>query len=178
MKKQASAKSLKGIGIIMIFLFWPVGIVLLVKAGKRRQEEQAEEKRKEEQAEKRKVVESTDNVDKNPEISVLERIYVREISADSHEYEYKGVDVYVPEESISYLECIKRKDEITLELEPENDYDPCAVAVYHYSVHVGYLYRGKLKDMVYDFLSREDTVEAHVSSVTEEYLKINLFLSR
>ena len=76
------------------------------------------------------------------------------------------------------LSDVSEGDDVDLILEPDNENDPRAVAVYIGGEHIGYLYRGRLKNMVYDFLKREDDVSAEVSAVGSDWVKIDLHLSR
>lgn len=99
-------------------------------------------------------------------------------SQSTGEYDYDNVDVCILRGMDPDLSDVSEGDDVDLILEPDNENDPRAVAVYIGGEHIGYLYRGRLKNMVYDFLKREDDVSAEVSSVGSDWVKIDLHLSR
>ena len=75
-------------------------------------------------------------------------------------YEYSDVGLYVPD--LSVMEGIKVGDLASIESEPENEFDPGAVAVYVYTpgknegmTKVGYLYRGRLQNMANDWIKND-----------------------
>lgn len=75
-------------------------------------------------------------------------------------YEYKDVGLYVPD--LSAMEGIKVDDLASIESEPENEFDPGAVAVYAFTpgknegmTKVGYMYRGRLQSMANDWLKND-----------------------
>lgn len=105
------------------------------------------------------------------------KVWVRQ-SQSAGKYDYQNVDVCIIREMAPDLSDVSEGDDVDLVLEPDNEYDPCAVAVYIGGEHIGYLYRGRLKDMVYDFLKREDDVSAEVSAAGDDWVKIDLHLSR
>lgn len=110
-----------------------------------------------------------------PPVEVTIRVHQ---SQSTGEYDYDNVDVCIIREMEPDLSDVSEGDDVDLVLEPENEYDSRAVAVYIGGEHIGYLYRGKLKNMVYDFLRREDDVSAEVSAVGRDWVKIDLHLSR
>lgn len=67
-----------------------------------------------------------------------------------YDYDYDDVGIYRPE-GVTFMPAVG--DAVTLELEPDNPYDDKAVVAKVKGEHIGYLYRGKLKDMVVDFLN-------------------------
>lgn len=99
-------------------------------------------------------------------------------SQSTGEYDYDRVDVCILRGMDPDLSDVSEGDDVDLVLEPDNENDPRAVAVYIGGEHIGYLYRGKLKNMVYDFLKREDDVSAEVHAVGSDWVKIDLHLSR
>jgi len=51
--------------------------------------------------------------------------------------------------------------------EPSNPYDPNAVIVNAGDINIGYLYKGKMQDMVNDFLKRGNPIQAFISKVDQ-----------
>ena len=98
-------------------------------------------------------------------------------------YKYENVGVYVP--SVSAAEGIEYAQVAILEREPDNKFDPGAVAVYARCsgslVKIGYLYRGRIQNMANDWLksdapifcqfSRADKQDANAS---KDGFKINI----
>lgn len=83
-------------------------------------------------------------------------------------YSYDDVDIYV-------LDAFDRSklhvgDLLELIPEPDNEYDPKAVAVIHNGYQVGYMHRNKLQRMYHDFVKRDGFVIASVAQVTPEIL--------
>lgn len=172
-KKRASSKFLTIMGVIWFFLFFPVGIVLLVKASRRKREELAEAA-----AAAAPRPSMTDEEVRAVLDSVCRSRGVPTTRLHAQDYEYHGVDVCILRGTDPDLSRVSEGDPADLVLEPENDYDPQAVAVYLDGERVGYLYKGRLKKMVFDFLTRGDSVVAEVSAVGGDWLKIDLSLSK
>lgn len=171
-KKRASSKFLTIMGVIWFFLFFPVGIVLLVKASRRKREELAEA------AAAAPRPSMTDEEARAVLDSVCRSHGVPTTRRQAQDYGYHGVDVCILRGTDPDLSGVAEGDPADLVLEPENDYDPQAVAVYLDGERVGYLYKGRLKKMVFDFLTRGDSVVAEVSAVGGDWLKIDLSLSK
>lgn len=53
-------------------------------------------------------------------------------------------------------------------LEPENEYDHRAVALYLDGKKIGYVHRGRLQDMVHDWLARGDEIRCRLKRLTAE----------
>ena len=53
-------------------------------------------------------------------------------------------------------------------LEPENEYDPRAVALYLEGKKIGYVHRGRLQDMIHDWLERGDEMLCCLKRLTAE----------
>lgn len=175
MKKQKSAKSLAIWGVVWLILFFPVGIILLIAAYKRRKVELAA---------------AVEPEAPKPQLSDEELKAILNYTSQKHgvataaparshgDYDYRNVDVCILRGTDPDLSGVSEGDEAELVLEPENDYDPQAVAVYIGGERVGYLYKGGLKKMVYDFLTRGDIVGAEVSAVGGDWVKLDLSLSK
>ena len=90
---------------------------------------------------------------------------------------YSYYDVSIAAQENSARRC-KISESASVCLEPENEYDPNAVAVY--SVHtmkLGYLYKGKLQSMVHDYINKDYTILANIveNNITENKVVIALF---
>lgn len=83
-----------------------------------------------------------------------------------YDYDYDRVGLYRPEGAVDYMPMVG--EPVTLELEPENPYDSEAVVAKVYGKKIGYMNRGKLKNMVVDFLnSATGEVVAEVTRADE-----------
>lgn len=85
-------------------------------------------------------------------------------------YKYESVGVYVPD--IHAAKDIEFAQVAILEREPDNTYDPGAVAVYAGSpsglVKVGYLYRGRLQSMANDWLKADEPIFCQFSQADKQ----------
>ena len=72
-------------------------------------------------------------------------------------YTYDDVEIFCPADVISTaaLRTINTGSELTLQKEPENEYDVNAVAVYLGTRKIGYLHRNQLQDMANDYIARD-----------------------
>lgn len=174
-KKKMSSKSLMVLGVVFLILFFPVGIVLLIAAFQRRKEEQvpatpSEVTKQQMSDEELKAI--LDYTSRKHGVSTSSG------SRSSGEYQYSGVDVCILRDMDPDLSLVDIGDDADLKLEEDNEADPQAVAVYVSGQHIGYLYRGRLKRMVYDFLKRDDSVSAEVSAVDGVGVRLNISLAR
>lgn len=104
-------------------------------------------------------------------------IYEDFFDRDTHtnwisKYTYDNVDIYRPDSSFSE---IFPYDIVNIVPEPDNPHDNHAIAVKFNDVTIGYLYRNKLQDMVWDFMGRGDCVYAQVQTVAGPNVSIKLF---
>ena len=53
-------------------------------------------------------------------------------------------------------------------LEPENEYDPRAVALYLEEKKIGYVHKGRLQDMIHDWIERGDEIRCCLKRLTAE----------
>ncbi len=97
----------------------------------------------------------------------------RPISSD---YYYQNVDVCIIKGQEPNFDNLRINDFVTMEIEHYNPYDSKAILLSVGFDKIGYLYRSKLKDMVYDFLARNDSVEAYISDISDNSIKINIAL--
>lgn len=81
------------------------------------------------------------------------------------EYRYTDVGVYMPDVSVMIRDDFEEGASLTFKQEPSNKYDPRSVAVRLKGKRIGYLYRGKLRDMVNDWLERGDKVRGRISLI-------------
>lgn len=73
---------------------------------------------------------------------------------------------------------LKERDRLQLVPEPQNAYDDKAIAVYHGTDKLGYIYRGKVQDIVNEFLADNQTkVLCFISKILayEVYLNIGCY---
>lgn len=64
---------------------------------------------------------------------------------------------------------------LSLEVEADNQYDDKAVRVMHNGSKIGYLYKGKIKDMAYDYLKSGRPIYSCLSSINSEN-KMKMFI--
>ena len=77
-------------------------------------------------------------------------------------YHYDDVEIAVRDRYAA--NGLQPGDSLMFKPEPDNQYDSGAVAIYHNSDKVGYMYKGRLQDMCRDFLERGDKVAGIVVS--------------
>lgn len=65
---------------------------------------------------------------------------------------------------------------LSLEVEPDNQYDAKAVKVMHEGSKLGYLYKGKIKDMAYDYLKSGRPIYSCLSSINPDTNKMKMFI--
>lgn len=85
-------------------------------------------------------------------------------------YEYHDVKIYIPSGMVSKVDQakIKKNDVLSLIQEPQNHYDPKAVAVYWNDTKIGYLYRNRLQDMANDYIAQGGTFFVNFDRFSEE----------
>lgn len=64
----------------------------------------------------------------------------------------------------------------TLEIEADNPYDKKAIKVMYNGSKLGYLYKGKLKDMAYDYLREGRPIFSCLSSIDLDTYKMKMFM--
>lgn len=176
--KKTSSKTLTSWGVVWLILFFPIGIILLIAAHKRRQVEQAEMAASKETAPTRRLSDE----ELKGVLDYVSRKHGVAPAAPSRsaggDYDYKNVDVCILRSMDPDLSDVAVGDVAELVMEPENEADHRAVAVYIAGQHIGYLYRGKLKSMTFDFLERGDSVSAEVAAVDGVGVRLDISLSR
>jgi len=71
-------------------------------------------------------------------------------------YSYPDVGFYAPDDCRDRAAMVPPREALDLCPEPSNPYDSETIAIYHDSRKIGYMYHGKLRDMVRDYLERPD----------------------
>lgn len=92
-------------------------------------------------------------------------------------YKYEREKIYTPDTITADFTQINPGDFVRLEPEPSNPYDKMAVAVYVEDEKIGYLYKGRIKDMVHDFQRDELPIYAHISAIDDEERVVFLFVA-
>lgn len=96
-----------------------------------------------------------------------------------YSYSYEDVHICIIKERMPDMnkikECAYENATVTVKLEPENPYDNEAVALYTANdIHMGYLYRNRLKDMAYDYLNKGLPIRARITKIEDEDIYINI----
>jgi len=92
-------------------------------------------------------------------------------------YTYSDVKIYIPDDITVDFTQINPGDNVILLFEPENPYDAEAVAVYVEDEKIGYLNKGRIKDMVRDFKREKLPIWAHVSGIDDEEPLVMLYMA-
>lgn len=112
----------------------------------------------------------------NPERALLipQRLQGQRIA-----YKYENVGIYSPQECLDGLdlETIALATKTELRQEPENQYDAKAVAVYMGERKIGYLYKGKLQDMVNDYVVEGRPIFSAIQGIDDDNNKIYIALA-
>jgi len=96
---------------------------------------------------------------------------------DCQKLKYFYDDVKISAEKNLTVEC-KINESLILSHEEDNEYDENAVAVLNGDrVKLGYLYKGKLQQMVLDFMEREDDIIARIASYKPQENEIIIALA-
>lgn len=109
---------------------------------------------------------TSNTINEEKSIEVFPELHLMEIVEDCFRaYEYFFVKVFIPDDIVSPLP--EYKSFVKFKKEPDNAYDSTAIAVLNDSTHetIGYLTKGKIKDMVNDYLDRDDLVMSRVDSI-------------
>ncbi|MGI6019788.1 MAG: hypothetical protein ACOX8M_13565 [Marvinbryantia sp.] len=125
-----------------------------------------ERRRLEYAAEEKKVIQSkSQNENEYPR---YEEAYFLDV-VDDHilSYQYKQIKIAFP-----CREKVELGNFIDFEQEPDNDYDSNAVKILCSADTVGYICKGRLQDMINDFLMNDLPIEARVDSVSKDSFTI------
>lgn len=112
--------------------------------------------------------ESTIILPKHKEIyflDVIERI-------DRHfalSYQYENVKIAFPK-----LDAVELGDFLSFVPEPDNAYDNKAIKIMHHNTMIGYVFRGKLQDMINNYIKYNWPIEARIDSISEDTLTYSI----
>lgn len=107
---------------------------------------------------------------KNPESTLP--MLPRQIGGVPVAYQYQEVDIAMTSEVVNDFSVFRPGDVITFIPEPSNPYDPKAIQLLANNQLLGYVYRGKIQDMLNDFLKFGEPVHGMVFSVRPDEKKI------
>ena len=82
-------------------------------------------------------------------------------------YTYDDVEIAMADKFFPIVD-LQFDDLLTLKQEPENTYDPEAIAIYRGQDQLGYMYRNKLKDMVNDWIEKGKPVYGLYEASTDK----------
>lgn len=80
-------------------------------------------------------------------------------------YEYED-KMFLLENAINTLSGHGGED-LTFSPEPENEYDKKAVAIFLDEAKVGYVYKGKIQDMLNDWIKRDDFFRGYINKINK-----------
>lgn len=80
-------------------------------------------------------------------------------------YQYQEVDVAMANAVVQDFRAIHPGELIDFVLEPTNQYDPNAIQLWSNNQLLGYVYRGKMQDMLHDFMKQGHPIYSAVYSV-------------
>lgn len=106
-----------------------------------------------------------------------EKILPIEVDGMKLSYSYEDVKIYMPNKDDFPFENFMPGDDVEFKKEPDNEYDSNAVAVYWKMQKIGYIYRGKMQDMINDYIYTRCPILSHISSVNDDEKTIKLFVA-
>lgn len=90
-------------------------------------------------------------------------------------YFYDDVKIFTPEDLTVDYSILKEKAEILFVQEPENSFDENAIRVIVPGPYkIGYIYRGKLQDMMNDYLTAGLPIKSNISKVDGTIIYLNI----
>lgn len=95
-------------------------------------------------------------------------------------YHYEDVGIYTPSEIGLDFDLIAPGMLVYFVRDKKNEYDPDAIGAWvdHDGFRkIGYMNRGKLRDMLSDWLDRADPIYSHIASIDDDAHKIKLYLA-
>lgn len=116
---------------------------------------------------------------KNIEPKIKQEFLPYSVDGMPYLYSYEDVHICIIKDQMPDMnkikECAYENAAVTVKLEPENPYDNEAVALYTFNdIHIGYLYRNRLKDMAYDYLNKGLPIRARITKIENEDIYINI----
>ncbi len=92
-------------------------------------------------------------------------------------YKYEDVNIFVPDALNIDFPSLELGHSVSFRAERDNPYDNDAIAVYNNGDKLGYLYRGKIRDMVYDFHARGDLILSWIKAVDDDEHIVKLLIA-
>ena len=93
-------------------------------------------------------------------------------------YKYYDVGFYVPDDLLEVASSVPPHQAISFVSEPENDYDHDAIALYYNSEKIGYVFKGKLRDMLRSFSASDQRYVVIMSRLWEDRPIFDIFFYR
>lgn len=93
-------------------------------------------------------------------------------------YTYREVGIYVPDDMMEAAAAVPPRSRLSFKPEPSNEYDRFALAVYHDTTKIGYMYKGSLRTMVKDFSKNSGREVLAFSRFWEKEPIMDLFFYR
>ncbi|MDR1217203.1 MAG: hypothetical protein LBJ99_01310 [Oscillospiraceae bacterium] len=168
----------KGVGdIIVKFLDDVEKRKSLCWAVKREAELRAiEQTRKEQEAKRRKAEQS--KAAAAPRISTsASEIMPMSYMGKPIAYHYEKVKVVILSGQEPDFKSLNPGDIVQFAQEQTNSHDKNAVVVESGSRKLGYLYKGKMQDMVNDFINKDDAILSHIDSIDDDNGKITVYIA-
>lgn len=123
----------------------------------------------------RKIPENVPPAQQEPLYKVpqsMQPILPKQIGGVPVAYQYQEVDIAMTDKVVKEFSVVHPGDAISFIPEPTNAYDPQAIEIWSNNQLLGYVYRGKIQDMLNDFLKFKEPVHGMVFSVRTEEKKI------
>ena len=96
----------------------------------------------------------------------------KQIGGIPNAYQFQEVDIAMTDKVVNDFLVFRPGDAISFIPEPTNAYDPQAIQLWSNNQLLGYVYRGKIQDMLNDFLKFGEPVHGMIFSVRTEEKKI------
>jgi uncharacterized membrane protein YuzA (DUF378 family) len=92
-------------------------------------------------------------------------------------YHYDSVKIFILSGQEPDFKSLNPGDNVRFVQEPTNSYDKNAVAAESGIRKLGYLYKGKIQDMVNDFINSGDAILSHIDSIDDANGKITVYIA-
>lgn len=93
-------------------------------------------------------------------------------------YSYPDVDIFCPDEMKASAQAVEPNQQLRLVEETDNPYDAKAVKIFSGDTPIGYMYKNRLRDMVYDFAADKERDFLAVSTKWTDKPQIGLYFYR
>lgn len=155
------------LGILLGFLPILLGKYLLLKKKAPASSTKANKSRPESSPSKIKMEKiPSETSPKNPSPTNIKLLFPENMESHVLAYFYKDENIAMPD--MNQLSQHKIGQPLTLLFEPNNKYDANAIRIMIDNMPVGYVYRGKIQDMIHDFIRKGDPVIAKLSFIDNE----------